>query len=147
MKSFFLSAFLAITLLASASGTKEKKVASYRLSQNFQAEFGSIENVKWSSAMNNMTKADFVMDDEKLCAYFDENGNYVASTKSITFDELPKKLKIAMQDKLPGAKIETVFEMSSPTEKSWFIETIQNNERKIWKGNFFGMVTRYYVKP
>lgn len=146
MKSIILSALLAVSLMASASGTKEKTVVTYRLSHNFNAEFGQVENVKWSSAMNDMTRADFVLDDEPVCAYFNEAGEFVAATKTITFKDLPKKLQNRILEKVPGATIETVFEMSSPEEKSWYIETNQNNEKKVWKGTSFGMITRYYVK-
>ena len=146
MKPLILSALLAISLMSFASGTKEKNVASYRLIYNFNAEFGQVDNVKWSSAMNDMTRADFILDDEPVCAYFDEQGDFVAATKTITFKDLPKKLQAAVLEKVPGATIETVFEMSSPEEKTWFIETNVNNEKKVWKGTNFGAITRYYVK-
>jgi hypothetical protein len=146
MKTILLSALLAISLTAGASGKKdEKQVVTYRTSQNFLNEFGQVDNVKWSTAMNNMTKADFLLEDEPVTAYFDENGEFVASTKAITFEELPRALRSSINNKLPGAQILTVFEMSSRQEKSWFIETIFNNERKLWKGNSFGTVTRYFV--
>ena len=146
MKSVILSALLAISLMSAASGTKEKNVTNYRLSHNFNAEFGMVDNVKWSSAMNNMTRADFVLDEEPVCAFFDEQGDFVASTKTMTFKNLPKKLQAAILEKVPGATIETVFEMTSPQEKSWYIETNVNNEKKVWKGSTFGTITRYYVK-
>ncbi len=146
MKTILLSALMAISLLAGASGKKEEKnVVTYRTSQNFLNEFGQVDNVKWSNAMNNMTKADFILEDEPVSAYFDENGEFVASTKAITFEELPRALRTSINNKLPGAKILTVFEMSSRHEKSWFIETDFNNERKLWKGNSFGAFARYFV--
>jgi hypothetical protein len=50
MKTIILSASLALSLLAGASGTKEKNAASYRVIQSFINEFGQVENVKWSNA-------------------------------------------------------------------------------------------------
>jgi len=146
MKTIFLSAFLAITLLATASGTKDKTAASYKTSRSLFAEFGRVDNVKWSNAMNDMIKADFILDDEAICAFFDANGDFVASTKAVDFNELPKNLKTAINDKVPGANILTVFEFNSKTERAWFVETELNNEKKVWKGNGFGSLTRYYVK-
>ena len=147
MKSILLTSLLAVTLFASASGTKEKNVANYRITQSFNAEFGQVKNVKWSSAMNNMIKADFEIDDEPVSAYFDENGVYVASTKIITLEELPKKLQASIKEKIAGANIDQVFEMTSTGEKSYFVETTSNNEKKVWKGDSFGKLTRYYLKP
>jgi hypothetical protein len=147
MKTLILAVLLASSFFANASGTKEKSVTNMKLIQNFTAQFGHVDNVVWRSAMNNMTKAEFVMDDEKLCAFFDENGNYVAQTREITIQALPKKLKSALDEKAPGAEVLTVFEMVSNDEKAWFVETVANNEKKLWKGNTFGKLSRYYVKP
>ena len=146
MKTIFLSAFSAITLFAAASGTKEKSVASYQADRSFFAEFGQVDGVKWSNAMNNMTKADFVLDDEAICAYFDQNGDFVASTKAVDFNELPKSLRTAIHNKVPGANILSVFELNSKTERAWFVETELNNEKKVWKGTGLGSLARYYVK-
>jgi uncharacterized protein YozE (UPF0346 family) len=146
MKTILLSASLALCLLAGASGTKEKTVTTYRTIQNFTAEFGQVDNVKWSNAMNNMTKAEFVLDDEPVCAYFDVNGDFVAETRNVTFDELPKAIRSSINNKFPGAKILNLFEMTSRQEKTWFIETVYNNERKIWKSNSFGILSRYFEK-
>ncbi|MES2646812.1 MAG: hypothetical protein V4717_08065 [Bacteroidota bacterium] len=147
MKSIFLSAALAICLFATASGTREKSVANYRIIQSFNEEFGRVENLKWSSAMNNLVKADFELDNETMSAYFDENGEYVASTKIISLDQLPKKLQASIKEKVGDAKIDQVFEMTSIREKSFFVETTSNNEKKVWKGDSFGKLTRYYLKP
>lgn len=147
MKTLFLAVLVATSLLASASGTKEKNITNMKLLQNFTAQFGHVENVVWRSAMNDMTKAEFVMDNEKLCAFFDESGNYVAQTREIGISDLPKKLKAALDEKAPGAEVLTVFEMTSNDEKAWFVETVANNEKKLWKGNTFGKLSRYYVKP
>lgn len=145
MKTLFLAAFLATSLIATASGTKEKNITNMKLLNNFTAQFGHVENVVWRSAMNNMTKAEFTIDDDKICAFFDESGSYVAQTRQISLEELPKKLQEALNEKAPGAEVLTVFEMTSNDEKAWFVETVASNEKKLWKGNTFGKLSRYYV--
>ena len=145
MKTLFLAAFLATSLIATASGTKEKSITNMKLLNNFTAQFGHVDNVVWRSAMNNMTKAEFTIDDDKICAFFDESGSYVAQTRQISLEELPKKLQEALNEKAPGAEVLTVFEMTSNDEKAWFVETVARNEKKLWKGNTFGKLSRYYV--
>lgn len=147
MKTLFLAAFLATSIIASASGTKEKSVTNMKMLHNFTAQFGHVDNVVWRSAMNNMTKAEFQIDNDKICAFFDDNGNYVAQTKQIGLGDLPKKLQAALNQKAPGAEVLTVFEMISNDEKAWFVETVANNERKVWKGNTFGKLSRYHMNP
>ena len=147
MKTLLLAALLSTSLIAGASGTREKSVTNVRMLQNFTAQYGHVDNVVWHSAMNNMVKAEFQMEDEKLCAYFDENGNYVAQTREITLSELPKKLKAALDEKAPGAEVISLFEMTTDNEKAWFVETKSLNENKLWKGTTFGKLSRYYVQP
>lgn len=146
MKTLLATLLLATTLFANASGTKEKSVASYRLTKSFNAQFGAVDNVVWRNAANNMVKAEFEMDEEKICAYFDRNGDFVAQTKEIKPDQLPKNLQAALREKAPGAEILNVFEMISDEERAWFVETTANNEHKLWKGNSFGKLSRYFIK-
>ena len=147
MKTTLLALLLSVSIIAAASGTREKSVTNVRMLQNFTAQYGNIDNVVWRSAMNNMVKAEFELEEEKICAYFDESGNYVAQTREITLSELPKKLQIALEEKAPGAEVVSLFEMVNDSEKAWFIETKSMNEKKLWKGNTFGKLARYYVKP
>lgn len=146
MKTILLSASLVFSLLAGASGTKEKNAASYRAIQSFKTEFGQVEDVKWSSAMNNMTKADFILDDEPVTAFFDEAGEFVASTRAVAFETLPKALRTSFNAKMPGAKILTLFEVSSQQERVWFLQTQYNNEVKVWKGSAQGNLSRYFER-
>lgn len=146
MKTFFISVLLLAGSFAIASGTKEKVSVSYHTLQSFQSEFGNIEDVKWSQAMNNMTKADFIMDDVPVVAYFDENGEFFASTIDLKFEDLPRELRKAVSEKLADAKILSVFEMTSKYERCYFIETEVDGKKKVWKGNSVGGLSRYFVK-
>jgi hypothetical protein len=146
MKTLILAIFAASSFFANASGTKEKAVTNITLLQNFTAQFGQVDNVVWRNARNNMTKAEFVIDDEPVCAFFDETGNFVAQTKELKIGDLPKKLKSALNEKAPGAEVLNVFEMITNDERAWFVETLANNEKKLWKGNSFGKLSRYYVQ-
>ena len=96
--------------------------------------------------MNNMTRADFVMDDENFTAYFNDLGEYVASTNSLQFNDLPKSLRIAIKSKLPNATVINAFKITSPSDVSYYFETEQDGEKKLYKGREFGDFTRYYVK-
>lgn len=147
MKKIILSAALAFSsIFAIASGTKEKSIASYRTVQNLAKEFGDVENLKWSSASNNMTRADFTVDDQKISAFFDEAGEYVASTKILTVNNLPKKILTSLNKKLEGATITSVIHMTTAEDSSYFIESELNGVKKVWKGYSSGMVGAYKVQ-
>jgi hypothetical protein len=147
MKTVILSAAVALfSLSASASGSKEKSNVSFRCIQNFEREFGYIEDVKWSNSMNYMSRAEFVQDDEKVTAYFDETGEYVASTCTMKFDQLPKMLRNRITDKLPTANVTTVFKVTTGSNVSYYFETEKDGEKKLYKGTEYGDFTRHYVR-
>lgn len=146
MKTLLSALFIAGSLYATAAGTKEKSVVNYELRRNFMAEFGNVENIDWHPAANNMTRANFIQDDEKITAWFDESSKYVAQTREIKPVELPKKLRTALNEKAPGAIVVSVVKMKSDDENAWFVETVAGNERKVWKGNTLGRLSRYYTK-
>ena len=147
MKTIFLSAALAVSsIFAIASGIKEKSIASYRTTQNLAKEFGDVENLKWSSAANNMTRADFTVDDQKISAFFDDGGEYVASTKVLTLNDLSRKLQTALNKKLEGATITSVIQMTTAEDACYFIEAETNGVKKVWKGYDSGMVSAYKVQ-
>lgn len=144
MKTLLLStAFAFVTLLATASGTKEKNVATYRTNQSLVAEFGDVDNLKWSAASNNLTRADFTVDDQAITAFFDDAGDYVASTRVMTLNDLPKKLKSTVTKKLSGENITNILYMTAKDESSYFIETQTDGIRKVWKGQDFGDLRLY----
>jgi hypothetical protein len=145
MKQLLFTVFIATSLFVSAAGTKEKTIVNLNLTKNFTARFGEVDNVSWSNAANGMTKATFETDNETHVAFFDESGNYVAETKTLALTDIPKKLRMALEEKAPGAQINNAFEMTTDDEKTWFVETEANGERKVWQWIGTGRLRRYYV--
>jgi hypothetical protein len=133
MKTILVAVFALSSLFSFASGTKKKSVASYRTTQSLAVEFGNVDNLKWSTASNNLTRADFTVEDQQVAAFFDEAGEYVASTRVLTFNDLPKKLRSLIQKNIADEKINQILLMSSKDETAYFIETITDGVRKVWK--------------
>lgn len=146
MKTILLSAVLTmIGYAAIAEEKNEKTIASYQTIKSLEAEFGHVQNVKWSISGNNMTRADFELDAENVSAFFAETGEFIASTQEISYYELPKKLQVAVKQKLADGKIGTMLKMNTRDETSWYIEVMYNDEKKIWKGNLYGELRRFKV--
>ncbi|WP_256013050.1 hypothetical protein [Desertivirga xinjiangensis] len=58
----------------------------------FKAEFKTAVNVTWVLG-SDYQKAMFTIDGKKLTALFDLKGNYLASTQTVAFDEIPESAK------------------------------------------------------
>jgi hypothetical protein len=144
MKSLMLSAAIALSsFAATASDTKGSKILSYRANENLFLQFGEVENVQWRPALNNMVRADFNVNDESVTAFFASDGEFIASTKNITRNQLPVRLRKEFDKKVGDAEITKMFELNSAVEHCYFVETIVEGKVKIWKGTDYGSMQQY----
>jgi len=108
MKRTILFALFVMALSAKSfagnknTGSEEKeKEASYFAQNNFQAKFQDAKEVKWTVG-NNYQKASFVLDGIKKSAFFNQQGDFIATTEYIKADKLPadsqQKLKKQYKD-------------------------------------------------
>ena len=89
MKKIFLAALLAVSLGASAFTAPEKTV-SYHIRHQFAATFDNAENVNWTSHKH-FIEATFVLDGEQMQAFYNNDGEFLGTSKTFAFDKLPKK--------------------------------------------------------
>ncbi|KAA8477965.1 hypothetical protein BDE36_0089 [Arcticibacter tournemirensis] len=102
MKKLFYLAFLVLALsgksYADDKNKSEKKDAevSYFAENNFLSKYQSAANVKWT-VTNQFQKASFTLDGVKMSAFFDLNGDYIATTQYVDFNKLPAVSKSRLQ--------------------------------------------------
>ena len=107
MKKVFLTVAIAATLTtgAFAVGSTKNTIAdtkvSYSVQHQFDTEFRDAEHVSWSSTTNGL-KADFVMNDVKMSAFYNKVGDFIGSTEEVTFKALPSPAKKEISAKYQG---------------------------------------------
>ncbi|MGI8634421.1 MAG: hypothetical protein ACR2KZ_03360, partial [Segetibacter sp.] len=87
MKKLFLALLVSVTVAASAFAKDTKKV-NFAVASSFKAEFANASNVNWTTT-DQYTKASFVMNDEKMEAFYNQRDEKIASSRTISIDELP----------------------------------------------------------
>ncbi len=98
MKKVFLTLAIAATLTtgAFAVGSTKNTIAdtkvSYTVQHQFDSEFRDAEHVSWSNTSNGL-KADFVMNDVKMSAFYNKVGYFIGYTEDVTFKTLPAPAK------------------------------------------------------
>jgi hypothetical protein len=99
MKKLILTVAIAATLGTAAFANEGTKTAakntsnvSYQVLNQFDVQFQNAENVSWSNTSNGQ-KADFVIDDVKMTAFYDNRGQYMGTTENIDFKKLPGAAK------------------------------------------------------
>lgn len=94
MKNLFLSVFFVLALVANGFAVDKNKTskketgASYFAKNNFNSKFQGAKDVVWSN-VDSYYKADFTLNGEKKAAFFDAQGEYVATTQYIKADKIP----------------------------------------------------------
>jgi len=94
MKNLFLTALLTLALIANGFAVDKNKAAkketgaSYFAKNSFSAKFVGAKDVAWST-VESYYKASFTLNGEKKAAFFDGQGEYVATTQYIKSDKLP----------------------------------------------------------
>lgn len=117
MKKLILTAAVAVTLstgafaVGSTNNTSNTKV-SYQVLNQFESQFGDAENVQWSATSIGQ-KADFMIDDVKMTAFYDNRGQYLGTTETIAYKKLSSSAKKEIAAKYPGYEVGEIIKYQS----------------------------------
>ena len=144
MKTILFAAALALTTFSSAIANKNsgKNKLTVVAANSFENEFGKVEDVNWSTTSTNMLRASFKQENESVSAFFDQSGNYVATTVSRTAESLPAKLRAAISKKEKDGIITEALEFTNDEEQSYYVKVYVNGKEKLYKGNSYGQITQ-----
>lgn len=87
MKKFIITALAALAIGTSAFAGPS--VIKTKVKNHFAASFSTAENVSWNSN-GKFDQVSFLLNNQKVTAYYDTYGDLVGTTKAIAFDKLPK---------------------------------------------------------
>ena len=127
--------FLLVTLISVFSLVNVKAHASDDVNvsaavlASFDSVFKNASDVKWKAAGNYM-KADFVVAEQYVTAYYDANAELVAVTRNINSFQLPITLQTKLRASHPQYWISDLFELSNENGVSYYV-TVENGENKI----------------
>jgi hypothetical protein len=142
MKTKLLTAMLALlTAGAFASGPKKGAILNYRAQENLNSLYGKVKDLTWSEARNNLVRADFTSGDESISTFFDAQGEVVATTRNISREQLPLRLRLDLDQRFADATILQMFELSNQTEHAYYIELQDKGKRRMMKGYDYGRLS------
>ncbi len=86
MKSLFITALAAITIGTSAFAAPTIKT---KAKSHFATSFSKAQDVSWNTN-DKFNQASFLLNNQKVTAFYDVYGSFVGTTKTVDFDKLPK---------------------------------------------------------
>ncbi len=147
MKNTILSVFFVLTLVvngfaADRNKTDKKETASYFAQNNFNAKFHDAKDVTWSN-VDGYYKASFSLNGVRKAAFFNAQGDYVATTEYVKAESLPaatlEKLKKTYKDYSIGEVLR--FEVgdssvpeaysTAPGESTYYFASLRKEDNQI----------------
>ncbi len=120
----------ALLFATSAFAAKGPTKVSSVVKKAFEQQFSTASNVNWEKE-DNFYFATFRQNDRDISVAYDDNGELVGTSRSVTVDELPLSITMAIAEKYEGYKVgKNVSEISFEGENSYYL-LVENNKQTI----------------
>jgi hypothetical protein len=137
MRKFFTAVLISASLVSSAFAADATGVNSKAVNR-FRSEFKSAEGVTWTN-FDQLTKASFILDNERMEVYYSADGELVGTAKGSTIDNLPTNAKRSFVKKYDGYTVKevvrfegqdgNVFYISAENEKNTVILKVDEHDQ------------------
>ena len=138
MLLFFAAALLSTQLLF--AGTKELE-ASGKLKSALNKEFVGASSVKWYSDDNKTFMARFTLRERSVTAYFDGDGNLLATRRYIVEDQLPLVVANKLTKKYPTDQVRWIVEFQSEGSTVYYVTLENETSWKVIKATSAGTLS------
>ena len=138
MKKTIFSIALILSVACSTAFANSKPVSDPESA--FRKEFPTAQVLNWNK-LGDLVKAVFLLDGHRTEAYFQEDGKFLGSSRSIFFDQLPLAASRAVDKKYANADIIEVYEITNEEGTSYRIRLEQNSKTYRLKVDANGNIT------
>ncbi len=141
MKKMLLTTLLLVSLIttALASGTKNVDI---RVLRSFDASYRDAKNVSWSLKQS-FVQVDFELNGKKLSAYYQPDGELIATSEKISLDDLPVNAKRKFAKKYGSYTVKEALKFVTADEVAYFISAANETGTEIVKVNVAGFLSSY----
>ncbi len=129
MKKFILSAVFALLLAKSSLFAAEAPEVNAQVLNAFKTQFGAATDVEWSTG-SNFYKASFLYNNNYVFAYYNTEGEFMATVRNISSVNLPMLLQTNLKQNYDDYWISDLYELAKNDGTAYFI-TLENADQKI----------------
>ncbi|BAV05480.1 hypothetical protein SAMN05421788_10567 [Filimonas lacunae] len=126
MKKFIIAAITVITLATSAFAADNN---DSRVINQFKTAYPGATNVHYKT-IGELVSISFVMDSTNMQAFYNE-GELVATSRTISYQQLPLRAITTLQSKYNGYTTTEVIELDHNTEGSSYYVSLETNNQKV----------------
>ena len=128
MKKIITILALVLTVSTSFAFTGRESVSSQALN-TFNSEYIGATDATWT-INKDFYQVAFTMDGQKLFAYYNKAGEFMAVTHNISSEQLATGLKKGLKKLMGNYWITDLFEITDNDQTSWYV-TIESADQKI----------------
>ena len=96
---------------------------------SFQKSFSNAANETWST-VKGLYRADFIFENEKVAAFFNPDGELVASSRNVTLLQIPLSLKSGLKKDFHNYEVSNLFEVNKE-EGTIYYAAINNSNKHL----------------
>ncbi|MCF3107460.1 hypothetical protein LL912_01580 [Niabella sp. CC-SYL272] len=111
---------VAAFFVLSAGAVNENPVVNEKVLKTFDMLFGKAENVTWSTTAAN-NEASFDLNDIKVRAVIDHNGQLIRTIRYYRENHLPAAIRYSLKKKFENKEIRSVSELSANDEVTYHV--------------------------
>ena len=122
MKRFLFTLVVFLAVLGNYSFAGGDEIVSIKVREAFKKEFSSAQHIRWQRLKNeNIYEAQFIYNNERLCAFYDENGQLLVISRSIAAASLPMLVTKKVNKQYKDYKLLEVLEYVSEGNTSYLL--------------------------
>jgi hypothetical protein len=118
-----------LLLAAAVSNAYPSEKVSPKVLASFKSEFSSATDVQWETG-NNYFRASFSMNEQKVFAYYDLEGNFLSVGRYISSFQLPVNLFSNLKNNYTNYWISDLFEVSNSEGLHYYV-TLETADTKL----------------
>jgi hypothetical protein len=129
MKFLLVTLISVLSLVNTKAHASDDVTVSAAVLASFQSAFKNASEVKWKTS-GDYYKADFIVNEQYVTAYYDSNAALVAVTRNVNSFQLPITLQTKLKASYEQYWISELFELSNENGVSYYV-TVENGDSKI----------------
>jgi hypothetical protein len=140
-KTILATAVMLVTGVAGAFAKTDDGI-NQRVANAFHKEFISAQQVSWQQE-NTLVKATFILNNQVLFAYYDQDGGLIAVVRNILSDHLPILLQAELRREYKNFWITDLFELATENQTTYFVRIKNADQDIILQSDGMGEWTTY----
>lgn len=125
----FIAICMMVSFLSQTSLAAEPRVSS-RAVRAFETSFTEAEDARWSE-VENLFKVTFTLEDRPMFAFYNAEGELVASGKHLTVKQLPKAAQKHLAGAIGDYTVTEIFVINEGLDSKYYVTLKNGSEVKV----------------